>query len=815
MKNKLTKLQNFSSSSVRWLCAALLLAVACGIETHAAVLLQPTGISATASPGSILVKWTDNSTGESNYAVERKVGTGGFSPYATLGANSTSYTDTSVTPGTLYTYRVYAYVGTSASVYSPEASATPPPVVNLQQPTGISATASPGSILVKWTDNSTGESNYAVERKVGTGGFSPYATLGANSTSYTDTSVTPGTLYTYRVYAYVGTSASVYSPEAPATAVGSDQGVSVTPLSLTFSFSSRSVVDLLVFFTPAAAAEAGGAAQLRDEIAAAVKESNQAYLNSGVNHRLRLLSTELIDYVEAAYIAGDPTTGIGTDIVRLTATSDGYLDSVHTRRDQVGADVVALIVASNPTEPKGGISKLMHTLSPSFESDAFCVVMRSVMKNRFALPHEIGHIMGCGHDHAEAVIDGASGVGVYPYSYGYIFQVGGTIYGDIMTYTANLLPYFSNPDILYNGVPMGVPGNDPSQSANCALSMNNTAATVAAFRNSVLGGNGFTIANSGPSRISVTSISPETPAPWLSVSPQGPFSVEPNTTYPVTVQVNYALAPNGYSNVRLVIATDNANANPISGGVAVVVDDNQTPQNVTITWPTPADITYGTPLSSVQLSAAATFGGTSIPGNFAYSPTLGTVLGAGNAQTLSVTFSPADTTQYLPATATVNINVMPAPLTVTANDASRTYGSGNPAFVTTITGFVNGDTMAVVSGAASVNTTATASSPVGSYSITPAVGTLSAVNYTFANFVSGTLTVTAPQPVMLAPRLTGQVFSVMVPTAVGVNYSLEYKDSVAEQFWRVAKTLPGTGENVSLTDDMATSSTRFYHIHVQ
>ena len=65
----------------------------------------------------------------------------------------------------------------------------------------------------------------------------------------------------------------------------------------------------------------------------------------------------------------------------------------------------------------------------------------------------------------------------------------------------------------------------------------------------------------------------------------------------------------------------------------------------TITWPAPASIVYGTPLSAAQLDATA-----SVPGTFAYSPAAGTVLKAGN-DTLSVTFTPTDSTDYTTATA--------------------------------------------------------------------------------------------------------------------------------------------------------------------
>ncbi len=161
----------------------------------------------------------------------------------------------------------------------------------------------------------------------------------------------------------------------------------------------------------------------------------------------------------------------------------------------------------------------------------------------------------------------------------------------------------------------------------------------------------------------------------------------------------------------------------------------------TITWQAPSDITYGTPLSPAQLNATATVSGATVQGTFAYSPSSGMVLSAGNGQTLSATFTPTDTAHYLPAKASVSINVLKATLTVAANNASRTYGSANPPFTANITGFVNGDTAAVVSGAPNFATPATAGSPVGNYAIVPALGTLSAANYQFTSFINGTLAV--------------------------------------------------------------------------
>jgi RHS repeat-associated protein len=71
-----------------------------------------------------------------------------------------------------------------------------------------------------------------------------------------------------------------------------------------------------------------------------------------------------------------------------------------------------------------------------------------------------------------------------------------------------------------------------------------------------------------------------------------------------------------------------------------------------VSWPAPATIAYGTPLSATQLNATAT-----VPGTFSYSPAAGQVLPLGS-NTLSVTFTPTDTVDYTTATAQTTISVI-------------------------------------------------------------------------------------------------------------------------------------------------------------
>jgi hypothetical protein len=93
------------------------------------------------------------------------------------------------------------------------------------------------------------------------------------------------------------------------------------------------------------------------------------------------------------------------------------------------------------------------------------------------------------------------------------------------------------------------------------------------------------------------------------------------------------------------------------------------------------------------------------------------------------------------------LTVHKASLTVAANNASRQFGAADPTFSYAITGFVNGDTATVVSGAPVLSATATQTSDVGTYPINVAAGTLAAQNYAFV-LTPGTLTITPTTPAM-------------------------------------------------------------------
>jgi Divergent InlB B-repeat domain len=117
--------------------------------------------------------------------------------------------------------------------------------------------------------------------------------------------------------------------------------------------------------------------------------------------------------------------------------------------------------------------------------------------------------------------------------------------------------------------------------------------------------------------------------------------------------------------------TDTTDYTTAKASVSLLV----TSSTPTITWANPAAITYGTALSGTQLDATATYNGANVAGTFTYSPAKGTVLGAGT-QTLSVLFTPSNTSNYNPVSASATLQVNQATPKVTwAKPAAITYGT--------------------------------------------------------------------------------------------------------------------------------------------
>ena len=204
----------------------------------------PGNLAATAiSTSQINLSWVDNSTDETGFKIERKTGSGGtYAQIATVAAGSTTYSNTGLTAGTTYFYRVRATNASGDSAYSNEASAATLDALPAA-PSGLSATAiSTSQINLSWTDNATNETGFKIERKTGSGGtYAQIGTTGAGVTTYTDTGLTAGTTYFYRVRATNAAGDSAYSAEASATTLISPPSA---PSGLTATTISSSQINL-------------------------------------------------------------------------------------------------------------------------------------------------------------------------------------------------------------------------------------------------------------------------------------------------------------------------------------------------------------------------------------------------------------------------------------------------------------------------------------------------------------------------------------------------------------------------------------------
>ncbi|MEX2235377.1 MAG: fibronectin type III domain-containing protein [Cyclobacteriaceae bacterium] len=203
---------------------------------------SPTQLTATsASSSSINLTWTDASTNETGFQVERSSTSGsGFALINTTAADATSFTDTGLTSGTIYYYRIRAINSGGESAYTAEANATP--MALPASPTQLIATsASSTSINLSWTDGSTNETGFQVERSSTSGsGFSLINTTTASATSFLDTGLTSGTIYYYRIRAINSSGQSAYTAEANATTMA----VPASPTALIASATSSSSINL-------------------------------------------------------------------------------------------------------------------------------------------------------------------------------------------------------------------------------------------------------------------------------------------------------------------------------------------------------------------------------------------------------------------------------------------------------------------------------------------------------------------------------------------------------------------------------------------
>ena len=183
----------------------------------------PTGLTATPGNGQVSLSWSapSNNGGASisGYKVFRGTSAGGEGTTPVGTPAGTTFTDTSLTNGTIYYYTVKAVNSVGDSNASAEASATPvAPATVPDPPTGLTATPGNGQVSLSWSAPSNiggaSISGYKVFRGTSAGGEGTTPVGTPAGTTFTDTSLTNGTIYYYTVKAVNSVGDSNASAEA-------------------------------------------------------------------------------------------------------------------------------------------------------------------------------------------------------------------------------------------------------------------------------------------------------------------------------------------------------------------------------------------------------------------------------------------------------------------------------------------------------------------------------------------------------------------------------------------------------------------------
>jgi fibronectin type 3 domain-containing protein len=191
-------------------------AIALSLTPPSGVPAAPTGLSVTAGDAQVDLSWTA-SAGATSYNIYRSTSSGTEVQVHT-GVSTNSYSDTGLTNGTTYYYKISAVNAFGESSLSSEDSATPEvPGSAPSSPTGLSATAGDAQIDLSWTVVA-GATSYNIYRSTSSGTEVQVHT-GVSTNSYSDTGLTNGTTYYYKISAVNAFGESSLSSEDSTTPV--------------------------------------------------------------------------------------------------------------------------------------------------------------------------------------------------------------------------------------------------------------------------------------------------------------------------------------------------------------------------------------------------------------------------------------------------------------------------------------------------------------------------------------------------------------------------------------------------------------------
>lgn len=200
---------------------------------------------------------------------------------------------------------------------------------------------------------------------------------------------------------------------------------------------SNPEIDILVFYTTNAK---NAAYDIEASIASALGLANDSFSSSLISASLNLVAMVEVSYTESDSLA--------EDLTRLMLPNDWHMDNIHTYRNFFGADVVMLIVDS-----ADNLCGRAYWNVP-YSSFAMGVVQHDCIAG-YTITHEIGHIIGAGHEKVETSNP------FFSYGHGYVYSTGN--WRTVMATNGNPEPrinYWSNPDKYLSGIPMGTSSDE-------------------------------------------------------------------------------------------------------------------------------------------------------------------------------------------------------------------------------------------------------------------------------------------------------------------------------------------------------------------
>jgi hypothetical protein len=227
------------------------------------------------------------------------------------------------------------------------------------------------------------------------------------------------------------------------------------------------VFDAMIVYSNIARQAAAGTNAINALCQLAIDETNEAYGNSQIGARVRLVYRGEVTYNESGTYEDH--------LDQLTDDSDGVLDEVHTLRDSYRADFVSLWV-DDPCYCGIG-------WCTSDDDRAFTIVCWNCATGNYTYAHEMGHNQGCAHAVGDGTPPTERGDGLFDYSHGWRFSGdSGSLFRTIMAYhPGTRIQHFSNPNVLFDGQPTGIPVGDPNEALN-AQTINRRRATCEGFR---------------------------------------------------------------------------------------------------------------------------------------------------------------------------------------------------------------------------------------------------------------------------------------------------------------------------------------------